>query len=158
MRVLALIVVLVGLVGLSGVASDLEMIDQTKQHETMAALCSISAAIELYSVDHSHYPRAGTVAKLEPHLVPLYTRAIPARDGWGTTFEIDSVTTSYTIGSCGKGVVGRCSLVIAGVGGEFTDPTFDIIVTDGELVTWPKGMRDAHVDERGRCKISDETW
>ena len=159
MRTVRLIAILAVVTAVSVIAGDSRTVDQAKQHKTLAALCSISAAIELYSQDNGYYPRASSVTTLEREIVPFYAAAVPQRDGWGNTFEIDSLPTAYTIASCGKGATGGCTSALIGrsgkVGGEFTDPTFDIIISDGEFAAWPKDLLDAHVDSRGRCRVSD---
>ena len=144
----------------AAIAGDPKNDDQPKQHETLTALCSISAAIERYSRDDGHYPTSSSLSALEREVVPRYATSLPRRDGWGNAFEIDSEPTTYTIASCGKGHIGGCVSALMGhegkFGGEFTDPTYDIILSNGKFIAWPKGLLEAHVDSGGRCKRAND--
>jgi type II secretory pathway pseudopilin PulG len=160
MRTRNAITILAVLTVVAAIAGDPKNDDQAKQHETLTALCSISEAIERYSQDGGHYPAAHSLSVLEQQVVPRYARSLPARDGWGNAFEIDSHPTAYTIASCGKGQIGECTSALIGhrggeVGGEFTDPTYDTILSNGKFIAWPKGLLEAHVDRRGRCMRAD---
>lgn len=111
-----------------------------EQKVTMASLRAISTAIEEYSIDNGFYPRAGSIAKLEPLVVPRYTDELPQLDGWGGEFEIDCIPTIYTVASCGKGHTGVCNSAVLGCGGKpclflLTD---DIILVNGSFVQWPE--------------------
>jgi len=159
MRTSNAITILAVLSVVAAIAGDPKNDDQARQHETLTALCSISAAIERYSQDDGHYPTSHSLSALGRKVVPRYATSLPTRDGWGNAFEIDSHSTAYTIASCGKGHIGECTSALIGhegkFGGEFTDPKNDTILSNGKFIAWPKGLLEAHVDSRGRCKQAD---
>ncbi len=138
-----IVVVIIGIIAAIAIPNLLNAIDRGKQKRTMADLRSMGTSIEEYSIDNNFYPTAVTLTALEDQVTPSYIRKLPANDGWGGGFEIDSIPGEYTLASCGKGETNACvsACLAAGCGktGFFTD---DIIFSNGSFVQWPEGKQE----------------
>ena len=140
---LLIVVAIIGIIAAIAIPNLLNAIDRGKQKRTMADLRSMGTAIEEYSIDNNFYPIAATLAALSDQVTPSYIRALPAGDGWGQDFEVDSVKTLYTLASCGKGSVGVCASACAAAGcGKTQLFADDIIFSVGSFVQWPEGKQD----------------
>ncbi len=138
---LLIVVAIIGIIAAIAIPNLLNAIDRGKQKRTMADLRSMGTAIEEYSIDNNFYPVAATLAALSTQVTPSYIRALPAGDGWGQDFEVDSTRSLYTLASCGKGNGGGCvSACTTGCGKTqaFSD---DIIFSLGSFVQWPEGKQ-----------------
>ena len=141
---LLIVVAIIGIIAAIAIPNLLNAIDRGKQKRTMADLRSMGTAIEEYSIDNNFYPVATTLATLSDQVTPSYIRALPANDGWGADFEVDSIKGEYTLASCGKGATGgactsACTVTACGKTGTFAD---DIIFSNGSFVQWPEGKQD----------------
>ena len=138
---LLIVVAIIGIIAAIAIPNLLNAIDRGKQKRTMADLRSMGTAIEEYSIDNNFYPQATSVAALSAQVTPSYIRALPAGDGWGQDFEVDSVTTLYTLASCGKGSTGVCSSACTSGCGKTQNFSDDIIFSAGSFVQWPEGKQ-----------------
>ncbi len=139
---LLIVVAIIGIIAAIAIPNLLNAIDRGKQKRTMADLRSMGTAIEEYSIDNNFYPLAASTAALADQVTPSYIRALPAGDGWGGDFEVDSVPTLYTLASCGKGATGACASACAGSCGKTGLFTDDIIFSAGSFVQWPEGKQE----------------
>ncbi len=139
---LLIVVAIIGIIAAIAIPNLLNAIDRGKQKRTMADLRSMGTAIEEYSIDNNFYPVATNVTELEAEVSPSYIRALPANDGWGNAFEVDSDPTLYTLASCGKGATGGCSSACTGGCGATQSFADDIIFSVGSFVQWPEGKQD----------------
>ena len=141
---LLIVVAIIGIIAAIAIPNLLNAIDRGKQKRTMADLRSIGTAIEEYSIDNNFYPAATTVALLEAEVSPSYMRKLPQRDGWGMDFAVTSVSTDYTLASCGKGATscGSGDEVLIGTGGKTTSFSSSIIFSNGSFVQWPEGKQE----------------
>ena len=139
---LLIVVAIIGIIAAIAIPNLLNAIDRGKQKRTMADLRSMGTAIEQYSVDNTFYPVAATPAALSDQVTPSYIRALPAGDGWGNAFEVDSVAGLYTVASCGKGATGSCTSACTGSCGKTGNFSDDIILSNGGFVQWPEGKQN----------------
>jgi general secretion pathway protein G len=141
---LLIVVAIIGIIAAIAIPNLLNAIDRGKQKRTMADLRSMGTAIEEYSIDNNFYPVATDVAELETSVTPSYIRKLPERDGWGMDIAVDSTSSEYTLGSCGKGA-SSCdggTLALVGSGGKTTSFGDHIIFSNGSFVQWPEGKQD----------------
>ena len=139
---LLIVVAIIGIIAAIAIPNLLNAIDRGKQKRTMADLRSMGTAIEEYSIDNNFYPVATTLAALSDQVTPSYIRALPANDGWGSDFEVDSAPGLYTLASCGKGNTGACSSACQTGCGKTNLFADDIIFSNGSFVQWPEGKQD----------------
>jgi type II secretory pathway pseudopilin PulG len=129
-------VMMVGIVAAIAIPNLLNAIDRGKQKRSIADMQHIGAAMEEYRAAHGSYPTARDVETLRPQLVPTFVPAMPAHDGWGRPFNVESDGASYTLSTGGKdGTVEGCD---GGATASFDDA---ICLTDGELTQWPGHTR-----------------
>jgi hypothetical protein len=106
----------------------------------MADMRTIATAIGTYATDVNYYPRgAASLLDIEPHIVPVYIRRMPASDGWGTIFNAvtDAEGEHYTIQSFGKDKTNDGCVL----GQETTLFDSDICHQDGMFIQWPEGIQ-----------------
>ncbi len=139
---LLIVVAIIGIIAAIAIPNLLNAIDRGKQKRTMADLRSMATSIEEYSVDNGSYPVAATLTALLDQVTPSYVRALPADDGWGNAFEVDSVAGLYTVASCGRGANGGCTSACAGSCGKTGNFSDDIILSNGAFVQWPEGKQN----------------
>ena len=142
---LLIVVAIIGIIAAIAIPNLLNAIDRGKQKRTMADLRSMGTAIEEYSIDNNFYPKdMGDIPDLKAQVTPTYIRQIPEQDGWGMDIAVDSTSTEYTLGSCGKGA-SSCdgsTLALSGSGGKTTSFTDHIIFSNGSFVQWPEGKQE----------------
>ena len=134
---LMITMVVVGVIMAIAIPNLLNAINRGKQKRTMADMRSIATAIEAYSVDNTAFPVAASPGALATSIVPYYIDSLPARDGWGRAFSIDSVALEYTVWSGGSDG-GSLSFV----GGPTTDFTDSIVFANGAFAQWPEGSQN----------------
>ena len=139
---LLIVVAIIGIIAAIAIPNLLNAIDRGKQKRTMADLRSMGTAIEEYSIDNNFYPVATSLSALEDQVSPSYIRALPANDGWGNSFEVDSAAGLYTLASCGKGATGTCASACQTGCGKTSNFADDIIFSNGSFVQWPEGKQD----------------
>ena len=90
---------------------------------TARAIRTASCAIEGYSIDEGHYPRArGNLRDIAGALVPKYAHELTTRDAWGREMTYASEGTAYIIASAGQD---------GAFGGAVSDDIDDIRCRDG---------------------------
>ncbi len=139
---LLIVVAVIGIIAAIAIPNLLNAMDRGKQKRTMADLRSMGTAVEEYSVENSFYPVVATLTALSDQVTPSYIRALPAGDGWGNAFEVDSVTSLYTVASCGRGATGVCTSACTGSCGKTGNFSDDIILSNGQFVQWPEGSQN----------------
>jgi len=138
---LLIVVAIIGIIATMALPNLNNALQRAKQRSTMANMKAIGSALETYAVDHNVYPKALTDAGadvISNFLSPLYMQKVPAADGWGNPWHIDTNTngTIYTISSYGRdGVQGDDS------GGAITDFSGDIIYTNNSFYQYPSGAQ-----------------
>jgi hypothetical protein len=137
------------------------------QKETMAAERTIAMAWEGFAVDNNTYtpgdPKSGITSEgrgpgdelhwsryvqinfdyVRSLLEPKYIRSLPRTDGWGNPFQFavhlaNGISDQYVIRSLGAD--GTADGDGSYVRGATTSPNADIVYTDGEFATYPKGV------------------
>jgi type II secretion system protein G len=133
---LLIVVAIIGIIAAIAIPNLLNAIDRGKQKRTMADLRSIGTAVESYAVDNNVYPVAANAAALLPSVQPVYIKSMPSADGWSNAFQVDSVTTQYTMFSQGKdGATNTCA---AAQTNTFND---DICFVNGQFIRYPAGSQ-----------------
>jgi hypothetical protein len=89
-----------------------------RQKDTMIAMRTVGVALEVYAVNHGHYP----VSEDE---IGRFANAVPRKDAWGHPFILSLSATSYTILSQGFDVK------------RLDD---DIVYRDGQFTRAPDGI------------------
>jgi len=133
---LLIVVAIIGIIAAISIPNLLNAIHRGKQKRTMADLRTIATAIESYNVDNSAYPAATSMAGLSGSLVPVFLDTLPASDGWGRGFTINSVATDYTVWSGGSDG-GSLNYV----GGPTSSLSASIVFVNGEFAQWPEGSQ-----------------
>jgi hypothetical protein len=114
---------------------------------TMSDMRSVATAIEAYAVDRDDmtYPR-GDYESLRGELVPVYMKAVPAKDVWGTPYgyAVSGDGQHYRIVSAGADLKFEpASLRVVAAAGKrpvevsVKDPVADIIYEDGMFMQYP---------------------
>ena len=134
---LLIVVAIIGIIASMAIPNLMNAVDRGKQKRTMADLRVIGTAIDSYSIDHSHYPAAGTIVGLAAQLTPDYLPRPILTDGWSKGFIISSTAAQYTVCSGGKDG-GLCSGDGSGPTSLFND---SITYTNGNFVQWPEGKQ-----------------
>jgi hypothetical protein len=130
--------------GLSGV-SDWELVrmgagdDSAIAATAMSDIRTIATAVEAHHVDRGGYPAVGSLAELRPQVSPVYIRALPEKDGWGSAYQYSSDGSSYEVRSLGSDSMREPRYV----GGPVGDSEADIVFVDGKFVQWPAGISPA---------------
>ena len=133
---LLIVVAIIGIIAAIAIPNLLNAIDRGKQKRTMADLRSIGTAVESYAVDNNVYPVAATAAILQTTVQPIYIKSMPLADGWSNTFQVDAITTQYTLFSQGKdGATNTCA---AAQTNTFND---DICFINGQFLRYPAGSQ-----------------
>ena len=137
---LLIVVAIIGIIAAIAIPNLLNAIHRGRQKRSMADMRTIATAIGTYATDMNFYPRGmADLGAFEPHLVPVYLRRMPAKDGWGTIYNAytDSVGDHYTIESWGKNKTDDgCT-----IGAETNNFDCDICHQDGMFIQWPEGIQ-----------------
>jgi type II secretion system protein G len=133
---LLIVVAIIGIIAAIAIPNLLNAIDRGKQKRTMADLRSIGTAVESYAVDANVYPVAADAATLQTTVQPVYIKTMPLNDGWSNTFQVDSITTQYTLYSFGKDGAGTSCA--QGVTQTFID---QICFVNGQFLRYPEGIQ-----------------
>ena len=137
---LLIVVAIIGIIAAIAIPNLLNAIHRGRQKRSMADMRTIATAIGTYATDMNYYPRAmDNLAEFVPHLVPVYLRRVPSKDGWGTVYEAftDAAGDVYTINSWGKDKIDQgCT---SGLETQAFD--CDICFQDGMFVQWPEGIQ-----------------
>ncbi len=133
---LLIVVAIIGIIAAIAIPNLLNAINRGKQKRTMADMRAIATAIESYSVDNTAYPAASSPAALAASIEPSYITVLPARDGWGRAYAIDSTAVQYTVWSGGSD--GGSLNYFGGPASSLTD---SIVFSNGVFVQWPEGQQ-----------------
>ena len=133
---LLIVVAIIGIIAAIAIPNLLNAINRSKQKRTMADMRSISTAIESYAVDNAAYPAASSPATLAASIEPAYIKILPAADGWGRAYTIDSTPVQYTVWSGGSDG-GSLNYV----GGPTSSIKDSIVFSGGVFVQWPEGTQ-----------------
>ena len=133
---LLIVVAIIGIIAAIAIPNLLNAINRGKQKRTMADMRAIATAIESYSVDNTAYPVASSVATLTVSIEPIYITTLPAADGWGRAYSIDSTPVQYTVWSGGSD--GGSLNYFGGPTSSIRD---SIVFSGGVFVQWPEGQQ-----------------
>ena len=133
---LLIVVAIIGMIAAIAIPNLLNAVNRGKQKRTMADMRAIATAIESYAVDNSAYPDASSFATLATLIEPSYITTLPAADGWGRSFTIDSAPVQYTVWSGGSDG-GSLNYV----GGPTSSMTASIVFSNGQFSQWPEGQQ-----------------
>jgi len=131
---LLIVVAIIGIIASIAIPNLLNAVDKGKQKRTMADMRSICTAIEAYAVDNTAFPIAASAAALKAQIDPTFIKEMPAADGWSNAFQVDSVSTSYTLYSQGKDGAGNSCP--PGTTSNFND---EICLINGVFRRYPSG-------------------
>jgi len=140
---LLIVVAIIGIIAAIAIPNLLNAIHRGRQKRSMADMRTIATAIGTYATDMNFYPRGlSALSAFETHLVPVYLRKMPPKDGWNTTYvaTTDTAGEHYTIQSWGKNKIDD-GLINGGVGGETNEFDCDIYHQDGMFIQWPEGIQ-----------------
>jgi len=149
---LLIVVAIIGILAAIAIPNLLTAMQRSKQKRTMADARTIATAWEARATDVNRYNAAGftlpgqtiSIDNLSSFLSPTYVRTFPARDGWGTPWEMDSdqawaaatAAQVYVIRSYGKN--GLSDTVVDGATTNFD---CDIVYSNGTFLTYPEGVQ-----------------
>lgn len=114
-------------------------LQRARQRRTMADLRQLGIALASYEVDNGFVPRVGEgpADSLGVVLVPTYSRALPAVDGWSRPVLFVGEGSRYTLVSTGADGARQASPPL----GPTTSSAADIIFADGVFIQWPEGVQ-----------------
>jgi len=138
---LLIVVAVIGIIAAIAIPNLLNALHRGRQKRTMSDMRTIATAVGSYESDASYFPRAITsMADLEAHLMPVYMKAVPTRDGWLTEMYVESTARGnhYTLVSYGKNKVPE---PFGGYGTLTNQFNADIWITDHEFVQFPDGLQ-----------------
>ncbi|HKB80278.1 MAG TPA: prepilin-type N-terminal cleavage/methylation domain-containing protein [Thermoanaerobaculia bacterium] len=149
---LLIVVAIIGILAAIAIPNLLTAMQRAKQKRTMADMRTVATAWEARATDVNRYNAAGftlpgqtiSIDNLSSFLSPTYVRTFPARDGWGTPWEMDSdqawaaatAAQVYVIRSYGKN--GLSDTVVDGATTNFD---CDIVYSNGTFLTYPEGVQ-----------------
>jgi general secretion pathway protein G len=122
---LLIVVAIIGIIAAIAIPNLLNAIHRGRQKRSMADMRTIATAIGTYATDMNYYPRGMTaLGDFDIHLVPVYLRRMPAKDGWGTIYYAvtDAEGEHYTIQSYGKNMTDDGLITASGgevIGNDF---------------------------------------
>jgi type II secretion system protein G len=137
---LLIVVAIIGIIAAIAIPNLLNAIHRGRQKRSMADMRTIGTAIGTYATDMNFYPRGMTnLGQFEAHLVPVYLRRLPSKDGWNTIYNAftDAEGDHYTIQSYGKNKTNQGCVL----GTETQNFDCDICHQDGMFVQWPEGIQ-----------------
>ncbi len=133
---LLIVVAIIGIIAAIAIPNLLNAINRGKQKRTMADVRQIATAIESYAIDNTAYPVASSLSTLAASIEPSYIKVLPAADGWGRAYTIDSTPVEYTVWSGGSD--GGSLNYIGGPTSSIKD---SIVFSGGVFVQWPEGSQ-----------------
>ena len=149
---LLIVVAIIGILAAIAIPNLLTAMQRAKQKRTMADMRTVATAWEARATDVNRYNAAGftlpgqtiSIDNLSSFLSPTYVRTFPARDGWGTPWEMDSdqawaaatAAQVYVIRSYGKN--GLSDTVMNSATTNFD---CDIVYSNGTFLTYPEGVQ-----------------
>ncbi len=133
---LLIVVAIIGIIAAIAIPNLLNAINRGKQKRTMADMRSIATAIESYAIDNTAYPVASSLSTLAASIEPSYIKVLPAADGWGRAYTIDSTPVQYTVWSGGSD--GGSLNYFGGPTSSIRD---SIVFSGGVFVQWPEGQQ-----------------
>jgi len=131
---LLIVVAIIGIIAAIAIPNLLNAIDKGKQKRTMADMRAIGTAVEVYAIEHTVYPTAGTAAAIKALIDPIYIKVMPTEDGWSKPYQVDATSFRYTIYSQGKDGVGNACA--QGTTSNFND---EICFVNGQFQRFPQG-------------------
>ena len=121
-----------------------ELNQQADQKRTLASIRTVGALVEAYAQDNNVYPRAETMAELQPLLIPKYgTAAIPLLDEWGNDLRygcIDEQCRGYAITSAGADRIFEQFYASKYAQSATTHFDCDIVFVNGAFVQYPASI------------------
>ena len=133
---LLIVVAIIGIIAAIAIPNLLNAINRSKQKRTMADMRSIATAIESYAIDNTGYPVASSLSTLAASIEPSYIKVLPAADGWGRAYTIDSTPVQYTVWSGGSD--GGSLNYFGGPTSSIRD---SIVFSGGVFMQWPEGQQ-----------------
>ena len=137
---LLIVVAIIGIIAAIAIPNLLNAIHRGRQKRSMADMRTLATAIGTYATDMNFYPRGMTnLGQFTPHLVPIYLRRMPSKDGWNTIYYAftDAVGDHYTVQSYGKNKTNEGCVL----GTETQAFDCDICHQDGMFIQWPEGIQ-----------------
>src|SRR5688572_5918237 len=154
---LLIVVAIIGILATIAIPNLLTAIQRSRQKRTMADMRSVATAWEARATDTNSYAVTGAVSagaavvdgaplavgltaeQVAAQLSPTYIKAMPTKDGWGSTYQFGAENDGslYGIQSAGK----NKTFSTDQKSGPTTDFDCDIIYSNGSFVTYPEGMQ-----------------
>ena len=136
------LVAIIGILAAIAIPNLLTATQRAKQKRTVADIRSISGALEAYASEKDHYPAGTTMDDLVPELSPVYMKAVPRLDGWGTSIRYEcwpaGACVSYALGSGGRDkTFEHGSLQEYGPETSTTNFDNDLVLSNGKFVQAP---------------------
>jgi len=148
------VIAIIGIVAAIAIPNLLTAQQRAIQKRTMAEIRTLGVLLESYNADNNEYPKGTTLTDLRNALVPKYSRAIPAVDGWGHELQYTCLKDAtapqsdkcvgYVIGSAGKDLrFEHDSLLetLAAPPKATTNFDCDIVYSAGNFVEYPEGAQ-----------------
>jgi len=146
---LLIVVAIIGIIAAIAIPNLLNAINRSRQKRTMADMRTIGTAAEAYAVDWSFYPNTGNNSELiittwNTLIAPIYVKKTPNQDGWRQSFQVQSDSRFYSIGSStrDKNWEFGGNLDNSAYGRAPTsDMDCDIVYSNGTFMSYPEGVQ-----------------
>jgi type II secretion system protein G len=140
---IVLLLATLGVLQAVAIPSIVASLQRSRQIQTMRDIRAIALAVESYAVDSHVYPAGGydEIAKskaetISAQVTPTYIKAVPEKDGWGTTFYYGTTSNSQQYQIRSLGADGESNTALSGA---VSDANTDIVFENGSFVVYPEG-------------------
>ena len=146
---LLIVVAIIGIIAAIAIPNLLNAINRSRQKRTMADMRTIGTAAEAYAVDWSFYPNTGNASQFinttwSALIAPIYVKKTPVADGWRQTFQVQSESRYYSIGSSARDKVWEFGGNLDNTGYNrppTSDMDCDIVYSNGTFMSYPEGVQ-----------------
>ena len=132
---LLIVVAIIALISMVAIPHMIGAMDKGKQAATVANIRQLNNALDVYAIEHNHYPKVESIGALAELLDGDYLRSTPVVDGWGNplVYECGENAQDYTLTAVGKDGARQPTLKR----GPTASMDADIVFAEGKFVQWP---------------------
>ena len=137
---LLIVVAIIGIIAAIAIPNLFSALQKARQKKTMSDMRTVAGALQIYSLDNSHFPRIGDTQtiNLQPFLSDILN-IVPYSDAWSTSmpYLTDDAGSEYTMISFGSNRVEDLPYTY-GFTQRYRD---DIVYSSTVFVQWPEGVQ-----------------
>lgn len=128
--------------------------DAERARWTLHDMMSWKTVFDAYYLDHKEYPHVSTVAEARVIAEPIYIKAAPLNDAWGTPYRIEADGKTFRVVSAGAdGVFKPESWTTGGTLESFNDDA--VVTNEGRwwFRRWEFKSNDAELTQKTQYEI-----